>query len=741
LKRFSGRETTFAVALLAALVVLFYWKVIFGGFIFVFVDASRFFFPLWKWGAGILSQGFLPLWNPDAQFGAPYFADPQMAGAYPPLWILYTLLGPLNAFAALIILHHLFAIIGFWFWARKQGFSGKACSYGALVFGFAMNVVCSSWTPPALVAISWIPWIFLAAEKLFRKEKGGFLGLSFAWAMQLAAGYPVLAYLTGLTLGLFFVWKYFFDPSFKPKNVSFVSWWLSVGCFRFLLMLAAALTAGAYNLAWGLPFLEFFQRSNFESGSSHFQALGLKDLATALNPFVQGHPLGKDYQGPHYWVSTFFLGLPALCLVLWGAARLAFKRAAWGLFLVLLVLSLGETLGLAKFLKVFLPGYGLVVHSGFWIPLLVLLAAVMTTEAVDAASGLKPSVRDMVLWIGVVVVVYGASCLVRRPLEPWTFGVSFLVLASAIFFRERGRWVSMALALVLSLGWAADSVNILLARSYYGETPKILAALEKPGRLFFTPPFMAQAVRLEGENMEQAYEAAKQKMYPNWPLAYGRQEAPLYNTLQLKGSFFWTFNAFQYSPAQSRRVLDYLGIRYVFGKNHFKDFRNVSGPGDPVEVFENSTLLPDWFSVEKADAADPSLEESFQKTQNKPLNYARRCFIEDPAQAGAYRLRSVTSRTLGPNRLSVSAKGEGRALVISSQTVFPGWCVKVDGKPRLPEVVNHSFRGVVLEDGEFNAEFSFEPVTFRLGVFFCLLVCGFWAGLGLREIFRPKERS
>jgi hypothetical protein len=422
---------------------------------------------------------------------------------------------------------------------------------------------------------------------------------------------------------------------------------------------------------------------------------------------------------------------------LWGAARLAFKRTAWGLLLVLPVLSLGETLGVAKFLKAFLPGYGLVVHSGFWIPLLVLIAAVMAAEALETVSGLKPSAREKALWIGLSIGVYGASAIIRAPLEPWTFGASFLLLASVLFIRAQAmRWVFLALALALSLGWAADSVNILLARSYYEEPPKILAALNKPGRLFFTPPLMTQAVRLEGESMEKAYETAKQKVYPNWPLAYGRQEAPLYNSLQLKNSFFWTFNAFQYSAAQSRGVLDYLGIRYVFGKNQFKDFRKVSGPGDPVEVFENPTPLSDWFSVLKADAADVSLAEGFRKTKNNPLDYTRECFVGDSSRAGSYRLRNVTSQSLGPNRLSVNAPGKGRALLVSSQTAFPGWRVKVDGKQRLPEVVNQTFRGVVLEEGETRAEFSFEPATFRSGLFICLLVCGFWMGLGFSRMLK-----
>lgn len=174
LDRWQRRPDLAALLVFSCLIALFYWRVIFGHSIFVFVDASRFFYPLWKWGAGVLAQGIIPLWNPDAQFGTPYFADPQMAYAYPPVPLLYSFFSPVNAFASLIILHHLWALVGFWFFARGEGFSAKVSFLGSLAFGFSLHLVCSSWTPVALMTISWLPWVFFAGGKVFRMERGGF---------------------------------------------------------------------------------------------------------------------------------------------------------------------------------------------------------------------------------------------------------------------------------------------------------------------------------------------------------------------------------------------------------------------------------------------------------------------------------------------------------------------------------------------------------------------------------------
>lgn len=706
------------------LVALFYRQVLFGDSTFVFVDASRFFYPLWKWGAGVWGQGIIPLWNPDAQFGTPYLADPQSACAYPPLVLLYLLFSATRAFSLVIILHHLLALCGFWFLARGQGFSGKASFLGALIFGFSLHLICSSWTPVALMTISWVPWVFWAGEKVYRKEKRGFLWLSLVWAMQLAAGYPVLTYLTGLALGLHFIWK-----SLWPTRK------VTVPVFGWLVPFAlAVLVAGAYNLVWGLPFVEFFRLSNYQQGANHFQDLHWRDLATAFAPFFQGHPLEADYHGPHYWVATYFIGLPALCLVAWGAFSFLYRKTSWGLFPVLLILS-GGGLGVAEALRAILPGYALVIHSGYWISLLIFWAALLSTETIDAFTTPNASREGTISWMVIGLLVYGISIGLKAPISLVPFALSLVFLLTAVFFKTPlVRWGLVVLSLVLSLAPAASSINILLNKSYYDEKPKVLAQLPKEGRLFFSPALMERSKVLEGPTMAAAYENAKQSLYPNWPLAYGREEAPLYNTLQLKSSAVWTLQRpYLYSEAQTRKQLDYLGVRYLFGKNSFRNFKAVPISGSPVEISENPTPFPKWYSVLKASAC-PSDVERFLKERGNAMDYAKECQIEDDSKAGSYQNRQVSFAHSSPNQVTIQAVGPGKALVVSSETAYPGWKARVDGKEPQVETINCSFRGVVLGEGQTHAILSYEPAPFRLGLFACLLACGFWLGLFLKSI-------
>lgn len=456
--------------------------------------------------------------------------------------------------------------------------------------------------------------------------------------MELAAGYPVLVYLTGLALLLHFGWKSY---GVRPSGTG--SRWGWLGYFT-----AAGLIAVAYNLVWGLPFAEFLRQSNYENGAGKFHDLNWLDLGTALSPFLQGHPLMADYHGPHYWVSTYYIGLPVLCLLLWGFVERVYHKTSKALFLVFLVLSLG-ILGAGKILKAFLPGYSLVVHSGFWISILLLFASWMMMESLESLLEGKRRGNSRWFWVGTVALVYTGSLFLRAPLTPGDFAVSFALLVPAIFLKPVPlRWGCVLAAMVLSLGSAADSLNILLDRGYYENPPSVLSALPKPGRFFFTPPLMGEAGKLQGENMAQAYETAKQKLYPNWPLTFGREQAPLYNTIQLKSSFAWTFQAFQYSVKHSRAVLDYLDIRYLFGKNQFKDFKKIGGPIDWGEISENPAPLAKWYSVGKAVPAGTSLEEDFIKADKQSMDYGKECFVDDSASAGSYQDRRVTFPPLPP---------------------------------------------------------------------------------------------
>jgi hypothetical protein len=151
-------------------------------------------------------------------------------------------------------------------------------------------------------------------------------------------------------------------------------------------------------------------------------------------------------------------------------------------------LSLGANLKLGEWLKSLLPGYSLVIHSGFWISLVVLWVLLLAMEAFSFLMTKPDLQRGALTWIGSVVGVYGLAFLLKNDGFSVLFGCSFALILAAFWIQNKtGKWVAVLGALVLSLIPAAYSLNMTMGRSYYDKPPAVLSQMDQPGRLFFAP--------------------------------------------------------------------------------------------------------------------------------------------------------------------------------------------------------------------------------------------------------------
>ncbi len=698
----------------------FYHRVLFGGNTFVLEDSSRFFFPLWKWGSEVWRDGWIPLWNPDAGFGTPYLADPQMAVWYPPVYLFYRLFNPVTAFNLLVLGHHLFALLGFYIFARMKNFSSGVALNGSLIFGFSFNAVSLTWASPMLFTYSWIPWIFMAVHGLKSHRKGCFLFSGFAFAMQLAAGYPIFFYLTLLTLLI--------ESLFEKKDGR--TW------KREIFMGLGALTIALfYNAAWLLPFKEFIPYSNLTQRTSFFGSLAWDDLASWLNPFLKGHPLYSHPDSP-YSVSVFFAGLPLLVFMIWGISNRKVKPALVFVFLVILVLSLGETALLGGWLKRLLPGYSLVVRSGYWIPFAIWAALRVFLEALAELNFLqeKNSTQITRFWILFVLLIYGAALISGVPWDLGSFWISFcFLLPVGLFwpFSHNLRPILLTFAILFSLFPVARNMNFTMDRSYYEKSPPILSEMTLPGRIYQSSRWVDSLKTISGQSVADAYENLKKAIPPDSPLGWDKEEVSFANSLFLKSFLRWYLWTDHTDEKTGLRLLNFLNVRYRVGSLSFSAFEVSKETENPAPLIENTNLLPKWFSVAKALPA-PGETDVEKGILNPSFDFENECFIADASNAGFYHHRSVEERERRAGSVHLKASGKGRGLLISSEMAYPGWRANVDGKDRAVELINQAFRGVVLADGEDEVDFHYVPISFRLGCFLSLCICGMWFGAILR---------
>jgi hypothetical protein len=700
----------------------FHHPVLFGGNSFVLEDSSRFFFPLWKWGSEVWAKGWIPLWNPDAGFGTPYLADPQMAAWYPPVYLFYRVFNPVTAFNLLIAGHHLFALLGFYRFARKKGFSPWAALNGGILFGFSFNAISLTWACPMLFTYAWIPWIFMAANGVNNRRPGWFLFLSFTLAMQLAAGYPIFFYLTLLTLLLETVFDKKEGKNWK-RNVS-----MGMGAIAIALL---------YNAAWLVPFREFIPFSNLAQRASYSESLGWSDLASWLNPFLKGHPLYSHPETP-FSVTVYFVGLPLLVLLIWGISTRKVKFAPVFVFLAILVLSLGETAFLGGWLKTLMPGYSLLVRSGYWIPFVIWAALGVFLEAVtklDSTDETNPKAK-VGLWPLPVILVYGAALAAGVPWDLGSFWISLAFLLAVGLsrpFSPELRPIFLALAILFSLWPMAQSMNFTMDRSYYEDRPAILSQTTLPGRLYQSSLWVDSLKTISGDSVSDAYEKLKQAVPPNAPLGWDKEEVSYANSLFLKSFLKWYLWTDHTDEKTAGKLLDFLNVRYGIGPRPSSHSEFLKSVGNLVPLFENATMLPKWFSVTQALPLTEG-QNTDQEILNPSFDLGEKCFVADEAEAGVYHHRIVEELDRVACRVHLKASGKGKGFLVSSETAYPGWRAQVNGVEKPVQLVNQAFRGIVLADGEEDVQINYAPTSFRLGCFLSLCICGLWFGAILRML-------
>ena len=699
--------------------VLFHFRVLFEGHNFVYMDASNFFYPLWKWGADCFNAGHIPLWNADAALGVPYLADPETLCWYPPKVIFYRLFPAGLAFKFLDLAQYLWLLTGFYWLAKKKGFSDSVTLAGCLALGFCFETVAlSSWAQSMFFAFTWVPWVFLSAGWLWEEGRGGLLFFSFCFAMQLASGYPVYAYLTLFALLMEILFEEAGSFNSEKKEVG-------VKLFR----LAGGLgLAFLYNLAWILPFMEFIPFSNIARRLDLSSSLGFQNLATWLNPFFCGHPF-FDHQNTPFSASVYFMGLPTVVLILWGLARRKIHFVLGLVFFSVLVLSLGKSLWIGEWLKSFVPGYRWVARSGYWIPLVCFFAARLILGAARGLLEEKKKSGDRWMWFFLSSAVFLGAFVLGVPFQLYSFwlGGVFLLTAGLDFIPSPWRGFLLALSFVFSMGPAAQGIHFTLPQTYYDEKPLIAESFSRPGRLFHPPDFLDEYKYVSGQNVGDIYQKFKQVLLPNWPLEYGLEETGVNNTIFLMEFLRWYYAPMEGSKGGRSKFINYLNASYIIGRGNFPGALELKGLA-PVPVWANPNPLPKWFSVPRC-MMEKGWPADFHKMEEPGFYFDLFCFVENAAVSGSFEKRTVRMPVHGENHLELDAGQGGRAFLVSSELAYPGWTATVEGHGRPLEVVNYSFRGLELRPGESKVALDYRPLTFRLGAFLSLLAVGIWAGL------------
>ena len=606
-----------AIAVLAALALVFFWPVTMGGRTMLPADSVYAWEP-WKssapdavgvahnslvldlylqnyaWKSFIvdsLRAGDLPLWNPYILSGVPFLAGGQHSAMYPLSAVFYVL--PVEAaygwFAAL----HLF-LAGAWTYvlARTLRVSRGGALIAGTAFMFGGFMVIRNVFPMIVAAAVWLPLILAVVEAVVRRaEEGRLTALGAVPSLGAAQWLPLLDLVR---------------HNFREGSASF-----------------------AEVLGWAYPPRRVIALliPDFFGNPTHHAYLDLfswQRVAVTVNAL--GERIDTIYWGmKNYVEGAAYVGVLPLFLAAIGVLRRHGERR--GFFLGLAALSLAFAFGSRLYWLVFrLPGLNQV-HSPFrWVYLYTLSVALLAGMGADAlwrraaAGGGWRGVLDRIagralpaaalgggvaVWAGLGLSLLAkerVAALAERALHALArapeafadgrmfysyefrnvllFGAGLLAAGAILWFRprfaRRGVWTALAVSVVFGELYAIGSGFLpRVERSLIAQRPPVVDFLRADGDLFRVTTYVggsektfnANAGMLYGLQDVRGYDSIIPRQYVDYMALISEQSELPYN--RIAPLFDWQ------PEALDSRLLDLLNVRYVLASRE----RPIDRPG------------------------------------------------------------------------------------------------------------------------------------------------------------------
>jgi Bacterial membrane protein YfhO len=610
----------------------------------------------------LVEEHRLPLWDPYDYFGAPFLAQPQAAVLYPPVALLYGFLSPWAAFQAFHGLHIFILALGMLLYLRRHGIGRVPALVGilsAVAVTFRGSFLIGVDHPCYLAAVAYVPWLLLFTEQVVEgpgvRRAIGWLAATMA--MLWLTGYPDF----GLDLFVLLMLT-----ALLTAGRRFVSSGPLVG---FALLLGTAVVAGvlvpaAEQLSWSV------RGENIAAGSqSSFAFFRWAAFRMQISSI------------PRAIFDRFGIAITLLAL----SAMLTLRRTpvAWIACTVWTIFAVNRPLSLL---------YHLPIYSGIrfpfgWSYLTGLFVSLLVARAL--ASGLesnRPWRRHVALGLGVFATVHALAIIIRAPtsLPEFQPGNRLFQAPDYALIDQRAPVLRDLLRahpearLVSELDQAAGAYLTRHLRSPSGFDPSA------PDKLTYD---LVDAAGL--------YDALGVQTGTNW-----RRLAERPDLAARLGVGFVVL------PRGREQALVGAGFQYV-----------MALPGNGIVVFRPP--IPRARLVHQVIYAAP--DETLQTTIDRSPDGASLAVLEagdrvtvEPQRTPDDEAVWITDET--PESVSLEARVAAPALLVLTDTFFPGWTATVDGVPVTIHRTDHAFRGIELSPGSRRVVFRYRPRSVVVGL-------------------------
>jgi hypothetical protein len=560
-----------AVALLWALVLVFFWGIALAGRVLAGGDAFSYFYPYWAAATRAIRAGRLPLWDPYLFMGAPFLANSQAGVLYPLNWPLWLLLPAERSIHLTIVLHLCLAALNAYLWGRVSLRTGRLGGWAVgAIFALGGYLGAQVEHVNQLQGLAWLPLLLVlwdkSADRRRRISNLSFVGLAIVIGLIFLAGHTQTAFIALLGLAAYGLgpglWRAARWREWKPLARQAA---LLVGAAALGMALAGVQLIPTWELsrlsirAGGLPFNE---RLSFSLSPFYFARALLPDFVT---PVLPGHIEHVAYVG----VIGLALALVGFCNLQHPTSNLEpqISNQPISKSTILLLLGLFLSLGLYNpvylFLARFVPGFAHFRVPARWLVLYALGIAGLAGLGVEAMWQRHGRLsRRTLLVIAAVLVVLACWAVAgvriresehvgRLTLIGWAAGgiLALGLLAAAIRLPRLATAGLLALLIVelFAAGSALPYRRATAPQAFTSLRPAIAHLLAAPqgdpparflsmSDITFDPGDLAEIRIIYGPQLSDAalYDyivAAKQKevLSPNLPLAFGVPAADGYD--------------------------------------------------------------------------------------------------------------------------------------------------------------------------------------------------------------------
>ncbi len=645
-----------------------------------------------------LKRNTLPVWTSLLGGGFPITAEGSIGTLYLPNLILFRLLDVVTAYNLSLALSVILMGWGMYVWLRVLGMPRLVCLYLGLTAGFS-GIMATHLTHIMIVqSLALMPWVMAMTHALIVNPTARKTGIcAFIVSQQILAGFPQTVFIT-----LLFSAGYACYLTLTRRRITSIT--LTIRAITlYLASVVLGIIASAIQL---LPAGEFLSQTGVARGfrpevASYF-SFPLDHLVTLFNPFMLGNPRNGTFEiftdrGSVFWENTGYVGfMPLIFLTGLFIKRKNTRDSQIGFFLLSLVASFLLMWG--RHSPVYLV-YSLWPFTLFRVP----------------SRFIWPFVISLI-----VVSGYGLTAIMKRVRRYSPVWLVVLALLTTQILELAVTWRGYH-AIQEASGWVSSPP---MASSVVSPGGRILSVASD---ITHNRHFLSR-----GWTDLKPFARLRNVLDPNSNAIWAVPSLGVYTGRPLRRIAYYNDFLFEHvqitdtaatASATFKKLLDMGSVETVLSSiplhdNGLLERGSVSyDDGLTITAYTNPNALPRVYLASRAIYAT-TVEQAKRIVEAPDFDYRSAVITEQAVNLNqTHHPGNVTITEETDTVLRVSITGtKGRAMLVVTDTYYPGWKATVDGAPAAIVPVNIRFRGVLIPAGDHEVTMRYEPESYARGV-------------------------